>query len=79
MQITEIQKVSLTIEETERPLRSCLMNYCQNLFLELLENQKCNFVKLFSDEVQKGEERRVELSVLHPAADSGDAARQRSL
>lgn len=55
------------------------MNYCQNLFLELLENQKCNFVKLFSDEVQKGEERRVELSVLHPAADSGDAARQRSL
>lgn len=79
MQITEIQKVSLTIEETERPLRPCLMNYCQSLFLELLEKQKCNFVKLFSDEVQKGEERRVELSVLHPAADSGDAARQRSL
>lgn len=55
------------------------MNYCQSLFLELLENQKCNFIKLFSVEVQKGEERRVELSVLHPAADSGDAARQRSL
>lgn len=55
------------------------MNYCQSLFLELLEKQKCNFVKLFSDEVQKGEERRVELSVLHPATDSGDAARQRSL
>ncbi len=45
--------------------------------LSRLSNNPPN--ELFLDEVQTGEERRVQLSVLYSAWDSGDAARQRGL